>query len=646
MSLPKQEPLPIAPTPTEMANRTPQMVAEARTTTQEGLEALEVTQQPPATFYKDQTGRKATFELRVRRIRGCSKCKQQRMLSVQLLYENGKVVEKQELLLVASGLGLNRQDESSLAVRIAEVSKNHQNQRFRLKIALQRCDCGLTEFVLSDPVLVMSKKKKRPVKQETGSPAQPSKLKRARAAQDTPTKQSESDGSSQSSSTVSEQVTAVIAEVGKAMPPATSSKAPFTPDTPNLCLWANAAFDLLHKLQFQRASASSNEKPSSNFGDILSHALSRGFQCPSCHESYGDVPTHRDDCDLKLLLDQGEQSEAPAETASGHLPRQNSLRWSSDRQQFDWPEQPRTMYSGGCITPKVQDSPYNLTQDLLQLSEPGGGGAQPPNPDIRSAAADISSNFNLRSWKGYATLSKLLHSSTADTDPKTTPTGPGSAGMQWTGLLPPVGMLSSGLPSLSSALKTPPAKQNGTESMPFQRFSALLSATKFMSADTANLLREGEAALNGDGSIANSLSNLSLSDILRSSTGEFGSDLRLPNVSGSLSTLLAGDSPRVNTSSETAVHTIIASDFRECGFPAFDSSSQLLGFYCLLDATPDSPAELRFMPNLYALPDEMMKELTSTVADWRETPALVHTRAQSTPEALAQLKVTVLHHVT
>lgn len=42
-----------------------------------------------------------------------------------------KVVDNQSVLRVAAGLCLDKSDRSCLAVRIMEVSKNHQNQVHR-----------------------------------------------------------------------------------------------------------------------------------------------------------------------------------------------------------------------------------------------------------------------------------------------------------------------------------------------------------------------------------------------------------------------------------------------------------------------------------------------------------------------------------
>lgn len=52
--------------------------------------ALAIVEQPPKTWYKDQFGRKATFNLEVRRaLPPCARCAEQRHLSVTLVYENG-----------------------------------------------------------------------------------------------------------------------------------------------------------------------------------------------------------------------------------------------------------------------------------------------------------------------------------------------------------------------------------------------------------------------------------------------------------------------------------------------------------------------------------------------------------------------------
>ncbi|OWZ11477.1 hypothetical protein PHMEG_00015495 [Phytophthora megakarya] len=295
----------IAPTPST-AGRWKQL----QCTENQSHVALEITQQPPETWHKDQFGRKATFELQVKRTGTfCVQCVEQRVLTVQLLYESGKVVEKQEILHVMAGQCLNKYRQSTLAIRIAEVSKNHLNQRFRVQVAVPRCSgsCDYEASVVSKPVLVLSKKKKRQVKQNAeteASPVKTKKMKRAETPQRTMSSELPSNWPS-STTTIRENVTAVIADMEVIPPSSSGSIAPFTPDTPNLCLWANAAFDLLYKLQWQRESTSSGDNPRANLDEILAQAMSKEYKCPSCQETYGHIPAHRDDCDVKLLLEQG-----------------------------------------------------------------------------------------------------------------------------------------------------------------------------------------------------------------------------------------------------------------------------------------------------------------------------------------------------
>ncbi|KAG3242203.1 hypothetical protein PI124_g12968 [Phytophthora idaei] len=614
--------------------------------------ALEITQQPPETWYKDQYGRKATFELKVKRTEiSCAKCVEQRILTVQLLYESGKVVEKQEILHVTSGQCLDKNRQSKLAIRIAEVSKNHLNQRFRVEIAVPRCvgDCDYEMSVVSNPVLVLSKKKKRPVKQnaETESSGNAKKARRA-PVQDTPKRKisSDSPSSSQSSTaTITSNVTAAIAEMEESIPlRAAETTAPFTPETPNLCLWANAAFDLLYKLQWQRVPTSCTEKPGTHLDEILAQVLSKAYKCPSCQETYGQIPMHRDDCDLKVLLEQGGKTEMSTTGTDKNLTAPHSLQWSSDK-HMEWQDRPEAMYSGGDTTPKMQTSPYNLSQDIQKLSEPGSGATQTPADGFTFAAP--AANFSINTWKDYASISKLLYSTSYMDSKSPQASAALSPTVQWTGVLPPVGTLSPGFPTLPSAMKNHAAQQAGIQqSMPSQRFSALLAVTKGMPADAADLFRESEAALHGDGSIVSSMNSMNLSDFLRPSPGDkSGNDQQLRHGPISLSVLLPSDQLG---NPEKGVQIIMAYDFQGCGLPALDASFNLVGFYHVLTATHNSPAELRFGPHLFPLPEEMLQELKITIAEWRHNSSIYHQRepTESNPEeALAHMKSAVLHEL-
>ncbi|GMF59493.1 unnamed protein product [Phytophthora fragariaefolia] len=473
---------------------------------------------------------------------------------------------------------------------------------------------------------------------ETDSPAKAKKAKRS-SVQATPKRKLSTDSpDSSQSSIVTGTVTAAIAEMEKAMPPTNSAAtAPFAPDTPNLCLWANAAFDLLYKLQWQRVPVGSNHNAGANLDEILVQALSKAYKCPSCLETYGQVLTHRDDCDLKLLLDQGGHTDSQSTKIGNSFTGNHPLQWPSDK-QLEWPDRPMAMYSGGDATPKVLMSPCNLSQDLVQLPGHGDNDTQVPED---SADHDFTSNLSINSWNDYASLSKLLYS-TSYLEGKSTQTGTSpSPTLQWTGILPPVGTLSPEFPTLPSAtMSTQMEGQHGASS---QRFSALLAATKGMSTDAADLFRESEAALRGDGNTVSSLSNLSLSDLMRSSTESNAvTGPRPGNAQFSLSTISNRKQSPADVSLEDGVQLILASDFKGCGFPALDGSLALLGFYHLLAETSDGPAELRFMPSMFPLPEEMLRELESTILEWMKIPTVCCRRGHKPEDTLAHVKSVVL----
>ncbi|KAF1794324.1 hypothetical protein GQ600_13962 [Phytophthora cactorum] len=591
--------------------------------------ALEITQQPPETWYKDQYGRKATFELKVTRTEiSCAKCVEQRILTVQLLYESGKVVEKQEILHVTSGQCLDKNRQSKLAIRIAEVSKNHLNQRFRVEIAVPRCvgDCDYEMSVVSNPVLVLSKKKKRPVKQnaETESSANAKKARRA-SVQDTPKRKMSSDSpsSSQSSTaTITSNVTAAIAEwKSRSTARSGNDSSVHTRDTKLM---------FVGERSWQRVPTSGTEKP-----EILAQALSKAYKCPSCQETYGQIPMHRDDCDLKLLLEQGGKTEMSTTGTDKNLTAPHSLQWSSDK-HMEWQDRPEAMYSGGDTTPKMQTSPYNLSQDIQKLSEPGSGATQTP-------ADVLTRGRTMHRYPSYFTGTHFIYglqvtASKCCTSPYCA-MDRGTAASRHT---------FTWLSHSPSAMKNHAAQQAGIQqSMPSQRFSALLAVTKGMPADAADLFRESEAALHGDGSIVSSMNSMNLSDFLRPSPGDkSGNDQQLRHGPISLSALLPSDQLG---NPEKGVQIIMAYNFQGCGLPALDASFNLVGFYHVLTATHNSPAELRFGPHLFPLPEEMLQELKTTIAEWRHNSSIYHQRepTESNPEeALAHMKSAVLQQVT
>ncbi len=69
----------------------------------------------------------------------------------------------------------------------------------------------------------------------------------------------------------------------------------FTAPSETVCLWANAAYNFLYKLQFARVKRSAGSTVQGPY---------RQFECPVCHQQYGKTPSHLSDCDLDLLLQQ------------------------------------------------------------------------------------------------------------------------------------------------------------------------------------------------------------------------------------------------------------------------------------------------------------------------------------------------------
>jgi len=68
----------------------------------------------------------------------------------------------------------------------------------------------------------------------------------------------------------------------------------FRQPSQRLCLWANAAFNYMHRLQWQNQIGPSTD----GFSDM------GVFQCPECQATYSSKPVHQSDCDLALLLEQ------------------------------------------------------------------------------------------------------------------------------------------------------------------------------------------------------------------------------------------------------------------------------------------------------------------------------------------------------
>lgn len=210
----------------------------------------------------------------------------------------------------------------------------------------------------------------------------------------------------------------------------------FKSPTESVCLWANAAYNFLHKLQFQRPSGAS--AGDEDMDDFLGQACLTKYQCPVCHESYGSAARHRPDCDLSLLLQQsgtccicigvlfvgdahvltapplsentGQLDTSPQEKKEAKTPP--TKQWvSHPTKELQRTFGPREERKHAAFTaPHVPPAPsaYNITQELLQFSESSGDDARPAAAFGSSSVDLMAKNLNLNSWEGYSTLSKIM----------------------------------------------------------------------------------------------------------------------------------------------------------------------------------------------------------------------------------------------
>lgn len=146
-------------------------------------------------------------------------------------------------------------------------------------------------------------------------------------------------------------------------------------------------------------------------------------------------------------------------------------------------------------------------------------------------------------------------------------------------LFRPTGSLVSALPPLASLPVVLPGLQElqPIRSLP-SSFSKLVSSMKDMPPDAAAFLQEQDAELTGDASLLCSLSRVSLSDFLNAEASA-GTQKVDPRYFSALSSLLTEETK--SQANEDAIACIIGTDFRHCGYPAFDESFTLLGFYFL-----------------------------------------------------------------
>jgi hypothetical protein len=123
----------------------------------------------PDVFFKDEGGRDKTIDLNVHLCdhTGAIVTDRKVPLKVVLLYEKGHEVHSQDILRIAADIRQCVIDERGtilLRMRIEDVSKNHQKQRFRIKIMPDTFQFPFNNDISADccdPIEVRSKPKKK-----------------------------------------------------------------------------------------------------------------------------------------------------------------------------------------------------------------------------------------------------------------------------------------------------------------------------------------------------------------------------------------------------------------------------------------------------------------------------------------------------
>eukprot|EP00743_Colponemidia_sp_Colp-15_P004337 GILK01004678.1.p1 GENE.GILK01004678.1~~GILK01004678.1.p1 ORF type:complete len:635 (+),score=110.53 GILK01004678.1:234-2138(+) len=129
---------------------------------------LVISQQPPDVWYKDEGGRDKCISLMCTLVDENNNLVKTREvpLRVTLLYDNGTMVRKQSILKMSpdTKVVIGSEGSCTLKMRIEEVSKNHQNQGFCIKVEPDTSASPLNHdisFDLSSAITVRSKRNKK-----------------------------------------------------------------------------------------------------------------------------------------------------------------------------------------------------------------------------------------------------------------------------------------------------------------------------------------------------------------------------------------------------------------------------------------------------------------------------------------------------
>lgn len=489
--------------------------------------------------------------------------------------EHRKLVDNQDIMRVTSGLCLDMKDESTLAIRITEVSKNHQNQRFRIRVQMPLCPRDPSfapAAVISDAVLILSKKNKRSANKATdevnGTPKKP--------------KQESCDPIERIADQVKQEQPLVDSLVTREVPDVQSSglidperfnrpldrmhpesvvdvpTPPFSSSTPPW-LWANAAFELLYKLQYRCWD-----------GNVC--------LCPSCHMSYRGTPKHRQDCELELLINQA----GPLKASSLSDRQQDRSSWSERNQNAN----ERGINSLSTIpdeSPQLKPSQSRLSTTFEW------------RPSLNNL---MNPSVGLESWEAYSRLSEILYS------------------MSNLGELPGQGKQQS----TQGTLAPPSLSFLGQLNTQFSNLlpndgSAQQDVEKFLSPASAAFLMEYDN-MNKTADVLRQFSRTSITDI----------DEREPALNASCRALPTHDS---KSDPESRVRFCVIEKFRGFGNAALDEDMKLVGFYLERRSEEKELPGYHFQGLFSCLSDSMVMEIEGQVKTWRANGSVVDLRKGS-----------------
>ncbi|CAK4151678.1 unnamed protein product [Aphanomyces euteiches] len=128
---------------------------------------VKIIEQPPRVWYRDQKGRKTLFTISVGIVEGSNAERLLRLdtlggfFRTKLLYENGNEVSDSRILDLRTGSFPEPNSSSTtLSLRISDISKNHQNQKFRVRVEFTCPQMPPVASAITDAIHVLSKRVK------------------------------------------------------------------------------------------------------------------------------------------------------------------------------------------------------------------------------------------------------------------------------------------------------------------------------------------------------------------------------------------------------------------------------------------------------------------------------------------------------